>query len=70
MINVKLRGYYQYYGITDNSNSLRAFKNCINRLLWKWLNRRSERRSYTSKEFGELMKQIPLLEPRIYVNML
>lgn len=69
LINVKLKGYYQYYGITDNSYSLSRFKSCVNKLLWKWLNRRSQRRSYTTEEFAELLRQFPLLQPKIYVNI-
>ena len=68
-INIKLRGHYQYYGITDNAYSLSLFKRCVNKLLWKWLNRRSERRSYTKDEFTEMIKQNPLLMPKIYVNI-
>ena len=68
-INIKLRGHYQYYGITDNGYSLKHFMRCTNKLLWKWLNRRSERKSYTREEFKEMMKQNPLLEPKIYVNI-
>lgn len=69
MINIKLRGYYQYYGITDNYSSLMKFRKCINRLLWKWLNRRSQRKSYNEQEFKHLINQIRLLEPKIYVNI-
>ena len=69
MINIKLRGHYQYFGITDNSYSLNQFRMCINKLLWKWLNRRSQRRSYTTEEFAQLIKQIPLVQPKIYVNI-
>lgn len=69
MINVKLKGHYQYFGITDNFESLARFRYSIDKMLWKWLNRRSQRKSYTNEEFTELMKQIPLLEPRIYVNI-
>ena len=68
-INIKLRGHYQYYGITDNAYSLNLFKGCVNKLLWKWLNRRSERKSYTNEEFKEMIKQNPLLTPKIYVNI-
>lgn len=68
-INIKLRGYYQYYGITDNAYSLNLFKRCVNKLLWKWLNRRSERKSYTKEEFSEMIRRNPLLEPKIYVNI-
>ena len=69
LLNTKLKGDYQYYGITDNSYSLNRFKNCVNKLLWKWLNRRSQRRSYTTEEFAELLRQFPLLKPKIYVNI-
>lgn len=69
LLNTKLKGYYQYYGITDNSYSLNRFKSCVNKLLWKWLNRRSQRRSYTTEEFAELLRQFPLLKPKIYVNI-
>ena len=69
MINIKLRGYYQYYGITDNYSNLMKFRKCINRLLWKWLNRRSQRKSYNEQEFKHLINQIRLLEPKIYVNI-
>lgn len=68
-INIKLRGHYQYYGITDNGYSISLYKRCVNKLLWKWLNRRSERKSYTKEEFAEMLKQNPLLEPKIYVNI-
>ena len=44
-VNAKLRGYYQYYGVTGNSRSLREFRQCVRRLMYRWLNRRSERRS-------------------------
>ena len=50
MINIKLKGHYQYFGITDNSESLNKFKNCINKLLWKWLNRRSQRKSQNKNQ--------------------
>lgn len=68
-INIKLRGHYQYYGITDNGYSISLFQECTNKLLWKWLNRRSGRKSYTSEEFTEMLKQHPLLKPKIYVNI-
>lgn len=68
-INIKLKGHYQYFGVTDNSYSLRQFEKCVNKLLWKWLNKRSQRRSYTREEFSMLLKQLPLLQPKIYVNM-
>ena len=46
MLNAKLRGYYTYYGVNGNSASPREFFNCAMRILFRWLNRRSQRRSY------------------------
>lgn len=69
MTNLKLRGHYQYYGISDNYISLDKFRYCINKLLWKWLNRRSQKKSYTSDGFRQLLEKYPLLSPKIYFNI-
>ena len=46
-LNAKLRGYYNYYGVHGNAASLQEFFNKAIRILLKWLNRRSQRHSYT-----------------------
>ena len=61
----KLRGYYQYYGIRGNSESLCDIFYHMKRILFKTLNRRSQRRSYNWKGFGELLKVFKLPRPRI-----
>ena len=50
-INQSLRGHYQYYGVTDNARSLERFFYTIVGLLFKWLNRRSQKRSYILESF-------------------
>lgn len=69
-LNLKLRGHYQYYGITDNSGSISNYYRRTECLLLKWLNRRSQRKSYTWEGFKELLKIFPLSRPRICVNIL
>jgi RNA-directed DNA polymerase len=64
-LNVKLRGYYNHYGIIGNYKSLAEFFYHLERILYKWLNRRSERRSYSWKGYNELKKYYRLLHPRI-----
>jgi len=64
-LNKKLRGYYEYYGIIGNSNSLRKFYRNVQRILKKWVNRRSQRKSYTWKGFRLMLKKYPMLEPKI-----
>jgi len=64
-LNKKLRGYYEYYGIIGNSNRLRKFYRNVERILKKWLNRRSQRKSYTWKGYKQMLRRYPILEPKI-----
>jgi RNA-directed DNA polymerase len=69
MVGLKLRGHYQYYGVTDNYPGIARFYRQVTKLLHKWLNRRSQRRSYTWEEFEELLERFPLPRPRVKVNL-
>ena len=70
MVNAKLRGHYQYYGVTDNTREVKSFLEQTKWLLYKWLSRRSQRRSYTVETFfNGLLKTFPLLEPKIRVSL-
>ena len=64
-LNSKLRGYYNYYGVIGNMKMLLKYFNGVMRLLFKWLNRRSQRKSYNYKGFRELCKHFKVLRPRI-----
>jgi len=64
-VNRKLRGYYQYYGVHGNSPSLQQFFDGAQRILLKWLNRRSQRRSYTWLGFTALLEHFRIERPRI-----
>ena len=68
-INQILVGYYHYYGITDNFNALLRIRTRVIRMLFYWLNRRSEKKSYNWVGFNELLKRHPIAKPRIYVNV-
>jgi len=41
-----LRGHIQYFGVSGNSKSVRTYVFHVERLLFKWINRRSQRRSF------------------------
>ena len=43
---LKLQGHLNYYAITDNGEMCQAFKYQVTRLVYKWLNRQSQKRSY------------------------
>jgi len=61
----KLQGYWNYYGVRGNSQSLSRFYEQCQRLLFKWLNRRSQKRSYTWDEFDALLRRSAIPLPRI-----
>jgi RNA-directed DNA polymerase len=61
----KLRGYYNYYAITGNYEGIKEFYYNGMRILHKWLNRRSQRRSYTWDGFGQLLAHYRVPRPRI-----
>jgi RNA-directed DNA polymerase len=64
-LNRKLRGYYNYYGVVGNCESLAEFYYRARNILWKWLNRRSQRRSYTWEGYKELLEHFHIAKPRI-----
>ena len=64
-LNRKLRGYFNYYGVTGNIRSLSSFFNQVKCLLYKRLNRRSQRKSYNWDGFEALVKHFELVKPRI-----
>lgn len=68
-LNQVLTGYFHYYGITDNIAMLCKFTDKMKRILFKWLNRRSQKRSYTWEQFNLLKKDFPIVTPRIYVSI-
>jgi len=65
----KLRGHYQYYGISGNMSSIQSYYTTTMRLTRKWLNRRSQRGKYSWRGFTEYLKHYPLPQPRIVHNL-
>ena len=65
LLNAKLRGYYNYYGVRGNYDSLNEFFQLVQRLHLKWLNRRSQRQSYTWAGYRVLKQHFSLERPRI-----
>jgi len=44
-LNRKLVGTYNYYAVSDNNKSIRSFHHEVLRVVFKWLNRRSQKKS-------------------------
>lgn len=69
MAQQKLKGHYQYYGVSWNSGKLGYFGWICRGLLYKWLNRRGQRRSFTREEFTRYLKRYPLPRPIVTVHL-
>lgn len=61
----KLAGYWQYYGVTGNGSSLGKFWRLVVAGLYKWLNRRSQKRSLTWAQLNRILKRYNVPVPRI-----
>ena len=69
-INEILVGYFHYYGITDNTRSIKSFRYEVMKSLSYWLNRRSQKKSYNWVNFLRMLDMChPLAEAKIYVNI-
>jgi hypothetical protein len=68
-MKAKMVGHYRYYGMTDNSPTLELFYWESMKLLFKWLNRRSQRSSLSFDKFKLFLVKYPLPSPKIYVNI-
>jgi len=64
-----LQGYYNYYCITDNITVVVKFHDEIIRQFFKWMNRRSQRKSFTWEKYELFLKKFPLPKPKIKVNI-
>ena len=61
----KLQGDWNYYGVRGNSMMLGKYQHEVHRLLYKWLNRRSQRRSMTWRKYCERWKTWAMPAPRV-----
>lgn len=68
-LNRSLIGYYNYYCITDNTPTVEKFRENIKRLLFKWMNRRSQRKSFSWEKFNLFLRKYPLVRPKVKVKI-
>ena len=69
VLRSKLTGYYQYFGVSGNYRSISNYYDKVLRIVYKWWNRRSQRRSGNRKEFQRLLNLYPLPKPRIVCSL-
>lgn len=62
---LKLRGHFQYYGITGNWDALKRFVREVERTWRRWLDRRSQRGRMPWDRFKRLLERYPLPVARV-----
>jgi group II intron reverse transcriptase/maturase len=62
MAKAKIRGYINYYGYWTNQAKVFHFLSQAIKSLYKWINRRSQKISYTWEGLMERIKQFPLID--------
>ncbi len=65
----RLRGHFNYFGVSGNFPSLLRLVEATKRAWYKWLCRRSQRKRLNWERFTDLLRQMPLPRPRITVRI-
>jgi RNA-directed DNA polymerase len=65
----RVQGHLNYYAITDNSESCQRYMHLTRRALFKWLNRRSQRKSYTWNGLLQALRHVGWPQVRIRVHL-
>jgi RNA-directed DNA polymerase len=61
----KLQGHWNYYGVSGNYEMLNKYYQQVIRIVYKWINRRSQRRSFNWQVFKELLTYYNVPRPVI-----
>ena len=64
-LRAKLQGHFNYYGVSGNCDMLRSFYHQTCRIVFKWLNRRSQRKSCNWQGFRGMLEYFRIPRPRI-----
>jgi len=62
----KLRGHIRYYGVSHNTEHVEKFIYEARRIFYKWINRRSQRKSINWEQFKLFLKKYPMPRVKVY----
>ena len=69
LARARVVGHLSYYAITDNAACCRDYLRHTERILFKWLNRKSQRRAYTWATYVQALAQVGWPTSRIRVDL-
>jgi group II intron reverse transcriptase/maturase len=65
ILQAKLRGHFQYYGVSENYDGIVRFYKFTLITVRKWMNRRSQKRKMSWERFTKYLEHYPLPKPKI-----
>ena len=65
----RMKGHLNYYAITDNSKHCVGYVFHANGILFKWLNRKSQRRAYRWEGFSQVTSWLKWPKPSIRIDL-
>ena len=65
----RIQGHLTSYAITANAESCQRYRQLTRRGLFKWLNRRSQRKAYTGDGFRQALRHVGWPQARVRVNL-
>jgi hypothetical protein len=61
----KVRGHVQYYGVSFNLEVVETFVDKVTQIIFKWLNRRSQRKSFNWEQFCQYLNRVNFPKAKI-----
>jgi group II intron reverse transcriptase/maturase len=68
MLDIKLTGMFRYYGISGMFLELKKMFTFVKYTVYKWFNRRSQRRSFKMENFSRIWN-FKMTKPKVYVDI-
>ena len=69
VLKAKLTGHFNYFGISGNYRGINQFRQRVISLVYKWINRRSQKKSMTREKFNLYIDRYPLPAARICYSL-
>lgn len=65
LLAAKLRGHYNYYAVSGNFAAVQRYYAQTGVLIFKWMNRRSQKRTWNWEQFQVYLERHPLPQPKV-----
>ena len=65
VLKTKLQGHYNYYGVSGTIEGIKQYYEQTRRLLFKWTNRRSQKKSWNWEAFEKHLSRYPIPTPKL-----